>query len=46
MSWWSDGERFDEYDPDYCAGCTRGFTKEECDRCMKRHEQEESDEAD
>lgn len=22
MSWWSDGEPFDEYDPPYCNGCT------------------------
>lgn len=50
MSWWSDNEKFDEHDDPYCVwksmanggGC--GKTKEECDRCMKRHEQEESDE--
>ena len=21
MSWWSDGEPFDEYDPPYCKRC-------------------------
>ena len=21
MSWWSDNEIFDEYDPPYCEGC-------------------------
>lgn len=21
MSWWSDNEIFDEYDPPYCKGC-------------------------
>lgn len=21
MSWWTDGEPFDEYDPPYCNGC-------------------------
>lgn len=28
MSWWSDGEPFDEHDPDYCVGCTL-----DCDHC-------------
>lgn len=28
MSWWSDNEKFDEHDPDYCVGCMR-----DCDHC-------------
>lgn len=41
MSWWSDGEKFDEHDPDYCIGCERGFTKAFCDRCQTRRMLEE-----
>ena len=42
MSWYSDGEG-DLYDrdPDFCEGCERGFTKEECDRCAARHYEKE-----
>lgn len=25
-------------DPPYCANCTRGFSKEECDACERMHE--------
>ena len=45
MSWWSDGDRFDEWDPPYCERCTRGFSKEECDRCVARHREAEWEEA-
>ena len=47
MSWYSDGDRFDEYDDLYCVwksmanGGKCGKTKEECDRCMKAHREEE-----
>lgn len=37
MSWYSDGERFDEYDPPWCENCTRGNSYEECERCCARH---------
>lgn len=46
MSWYSDGERFDEYDPPYCKNCKRGFTKKECDFCQELHEQEEEESED
>jgi len=38
MSWYSDGEPFDEQDPPYCAKCKAGFTKAECDACVKFHD--------
>lgn len=41
MSWWSDGEKFDEHDDPYCIGCERGFTKAFCDRCQTRRMLEE-----
>jgi len=37
MSWYSDGEPFNEYDPPYCENCTRGYSKQECDWCKKMH---------
>ena len=46
MSWYSDGEPFNEYDPEYCerVRCTRSTGKEYCDRCIKRmKEQRESE---
>lgn len=43
MSWYSDGERFDEYDPPYCRNCKGGNSKEECDRCQKQHEGKEDE---
>ena len=38
MSWYSDGEPFDERDPDYCERikCDRPTGKDYCDRCMER----------
>lgn len=38
MSWWSDGEPFDEFDPPYCENCEGGDSYEECQRCVKWHE--------
>lgn len=35
MSWHSDRERFDEYDPPCCKHCKGGNIKEECDRCIR-----------
>lgn len=35
MSWYSDQEPFDEYDPPYCKNCKGGNSKEECDRCAE-----------
>ena len=32
MSWWSDKEKFDEYDPPQCEFCKRGNSYEECER--------------
>lgn len=29
MSWWSDGEPFDEYDPPYCRDCNLS----NCENC-------------
>lgn len=44
MSWYSDREPFNEYDPPYCKYCTRSnLTKEKCDKCVERHEQEGDD---
>ena len=43
MSWYSDGEPFDEYDPPYCEKCKRGFTKAECDACQKLHEEKQEE---
>ena len=43
MNWYSDKERFDEYDDPYCIwkskllGGKCGNSKAECDRCMKNH---------
>ncbi len=39
MSWYSDGERFNEHEPEYCKRCTReNLTKGKCDRCFEEHE--------
>lgn len=51
MSWYSDKERFNEYDDPYCiwksnaSGGKCGNSKAECDRCMRDHikEMEEED---
>ena len=44
MSWYSDGERFNEYESEYCIWKSKvtngkcGRSKAECDRCMKEYE--------
>ena len=38
MSWWSDNEKFDEYDPPYCKGCNSS----NCERCV--YEEDEHNE--
>ena len=52
MSWYSDGEKFNEYDDPYCVwksmanGGKCGNSKEECDRCLKLHYEEQEEEDD
>lgn len=52
MSWWSDGEKFNEHDDPYCIwksmanGGKCGQSKEECDKCIKSRKEEEADEND
>ena len=45
MSWYSDGEPFDEYDPPWCKNCPHGDeggdSYEECEACCRRHERAE-----
>ena len=45
MSWYSDGEKFDEYDPPWCENCPHGDQEgdsyEECEACCRRHERKE-----
>jgi len=47
MSWYSDGEPFNEWDDPYCIwksmanGGKCGNSKEECDRCMRMREEAE-----
>lgn len=36
MSWYSDNEPFDEYDPPWCEGCSGGNSKDQCDKCCKQ----------
>lgn len=48
MSWWSDGEPFDEYDYPWCENCKGSESKAQCDACYKAHtaidEEEEPEE--
>ena len=37
MSWWSDGERCDEYDYPWCETCKGSESKAQCDACYKAH---------
>lgn len=46
MSWWSDGEKFDEYDPPWCRYCEGGNSKAQCDACTKRHLNDKEDDDD
>ena len=43
MSWYSDKEKYNERpDPPYCKLCKRmDVTADICNRCVKRHEEEE-----
>ena len=49
MSWYSDGERFNEWDDPYCVwknkatGGRCGNSKAECDRCMRLHMEDENE---
>lgn len=43
MSWYSDKEPFDEYDPPWCRNCKGGNSYEECKRCTERHLNEEKE---
>ena len=39
MSWYSDGEPFDEYDPPYCRYCNMSDVSYEiCKRCQKERD--------
>lgn len=40
MSWYSDGEPFDEWDYPWCEDCEGGDSYEECEKCRKRHEED------
>ena len=49
MSWYTDGEPFDEYEWSFCRGCTISESKAQCDACIKAHlgeDEEEDDETD
>ena len=46
MSWYSDGEKFNEYDPPWCENCTRGNSYEECKRCSEMHTERYSEDGD
>lgn len=37
MSYYSDGERCDEYDYPWCENCKGGESKAQCDACYKMH---------
>lgn len=37
MSWYSDGEKFDEFDPEWCETCRGSESKAQCDACCKMH---------
>lgn len=44
MSWYSDGEPFDEFEPDYCKYCTvppKERTYEICRECEAEHDRVE-----
>lgn len=44
MSWYSDGEPFDEFEPSYCRYCTRSnISYDVCQRCRKEHDMEENE---
>lgn len=43
MSWYSDKEPFNEYDPPYCKYCNGGSSYEECKNCKEEHNREEQE---
>lgn len=43
MSWYSDREDFDEYDPPFCSDCEGGESYEKCRKCMREHDYEENE---
>ena len=43
MGWYSDNEKFDEYDTPWCKTCEGGESKEQCDKCYERHMEEEEE---
>ena len=43
MSWYSDGEGFNEWDPPFCSDCEGGESYEQCRKCMREHDYEESE---
>ena len=50
MSWYSDGEKFDERDMPWCERCPHGDqggdSYEECEACCRRHERKGDQEED
>lgn len=46
MSWYTDGEPFDEYDMSFCKGCTISESKAQCDACIKAHLGEDEEDED
>lgn len=44
MSWYSDNEKFNEYDPPYCKDCKKDATYATCKACQKLHEDPEQEE--
>lgn len=44
MSWYTDGEPFDEYDMSFCKGCTISESKAQCDACIRAHLGEDEEE--
>lgn len=44
MSWYSDKEKFNEYDPSYCINCSGGNSYEQCKKCEEVYKQEECEE--
>lgn len=37
MSWYTDGEPFDEFEMSFCKGCTVSQSKAYCDACIRAH---------
>lgn len=43
MSWYSDKEPFDEFDPPWCKNCDGGDSYEQCKRCSEWHLNEDKE---